>query len=230
MALTGVVLFDLDGTLVDADHLHYEAWRAMVAPLGVDLTLDYYRSEIMGFSNDLILANMVPGLSQEAGIALCEDKEKLFRSMATKLEPAPGLVAFVARLETLGVPMGVVTNAPRANAEQELRGIGFEGRFATVVIGDELKFAKPHPLPYLTGLERLGGSAARSLAFEDSLSGLRSALAAGLTAIGVTTGLSAERLRTEGAALAVQDFTDPALLPFVESHLVGWRVSAEQQP
>jgi HAD superfamily hydrolase (TIGR01509 family) len=221
MALTGVVLFDLDGTLVDADHLHYEAWRTMVSPLGVELNQDRYRSEIMGFSNDLILANMLPGISLEAGTVLCEDKEKLFRSMATELEPAPGLVAFFERLQSRGVPMGVVTNAPRANAEQELRGIGFEGRFATVVIGDELTFAKPHPLPYLTGLERLGGVAARSLAFEDSLSGLRSALAAGLTGIGVTTGLSAERLLAEGAALAVKDFTDPRLLPFVEAHLKG---------
>ena len=219
--MTAVVLFDLDGTLVDADHLHFEAWRRMVAPLGLALDVERYRNEIMGFSNDIILARMLPGLSADEGRKLCEDKEILFRSMATQLEPAKGLLAFIARLEALRVPMGVVTNAPRANAEQELRGIGLEGRFASVVIGDELEHAKPHPLPYLTGLAHLGGNAAQSLAFEDSLSGLRSALAAGLTAIGLTTGHPAERLRAEGAALAVADFTDPALLAFVEAHLTA---------
>jgi HAD superfamily hydrolase (TIGR01509 family) len=219
--VTAVVLFDLDGTLVDADHLHFEAWRRMVEPYGLELTVERYRQEIMGFSNDIIMERMLPSMSQEGGRSLCEQKEVLFRSLATELEPARGLVDFLARLEGLGVPMGVVTNAPRANAEQELRGIGLAERFATVVIGDELEFAKPHPMPYLTGLARLGGIAARSLAFEDSLSGLRAALAAGITAIGVTTGLSAERLYAEGAALAIPDFADPALLPFVETHLMA---------
>lgn len=217
--MPGVLLFDLDGTLVDIDHLHYEAWRQQAAKHGVALDQHRYRTQVMGFPNDTILADLVPALLPEEGAALVEAKEVLFRSLATDLAPAGGLVDFLDWVDGLGVRYGVVTNAPRPNAEQELAGIGMSERFETVVIGDELAHAKPHPLPYLTGLERLGGTAARSVAFEDSISGIRAALAAGLAVVGLTTGLSAERLLQEGVGLAVPHFGDPRLRPFVAARL-----------
>jgi HAD superfamily hydrolase (TIGR01509 family) len=209
-----VALFDLDGTLVDADHLHYASWRAMLLPYGVDLSLDDYRTQFMGAPNSLILSRYLPRMEEVQGLALIDEKEAMFRRLATTLEPAPGLNAFLTWLEERNVAIGVVTNAPRANAEQQLRGIGLEDRFATLVIGEELAFSKPHPLPYLTGLERLQGSAPASLAFEDSLSGIAAARAAGIAVVGLTTGLSEERLLAEGAGLAIPHFADPRLLPF----------------
>jgi len=219
--MSGVLLFDLDGTLLDIDHLHYEAWRQQVARHGVALDPHRYRTEVMGFPNDTILADLVPALSREEGAALVEAKEVLFRSLATDLVPAEGLFDFLAWADKIGARYGVVTNAPRPNAVQELAGIGLSERFESVVIGDELAHAKPHPLPYLVGLERLGGTAAHSVAFEDSISGIRAALAAGLSVVGLTTGLSAERLLQEGVGLAVANFGDPRLRPFVAGCLEG---------
>lgn len=219
--MSGVLLFDLDGTLLDIDHLHYEAWRQQVALHGVALDQHRYRTQVMGFPNDTILADLVPALSSEEGATLVEAKEVLFRSLATDLVPAEGLIDFLAWADGIGARYGVVTNAPRPNAEQELAGIGLSERFEIVVIGDELAHAKPHPLPYLVGLERLGGIAAHSVAFEDSISGIRAALAAGLSVVGLTTGLSAERLLQEGVGLAVAHFDDPRLRPFVAGCLEG---------
>ena len=65
------------------------------------------------------------------------------------------------------------------------------------------------------------GAPRRSLAFEDSLSGLRAAKAAGLMVVGLTTGLSHDRLMEEGAALAVADFADARLKAFVSARLDG---------
>jgi len=219
--VTGIVLFDLDGTLVDADHLHFEAWKQMLAPIGVDLDVEQYRTEFMGFPNDMILARLSPTMDRGAAAKMIDDKEATFRRLATTLEPAHGLGDFLAWLDERGAPTGVVTNAPRLNAEQELAGIGLRERFTTLVIGEELDFAKPHPLPYLTGLAELGGTAGRSLAFEDSLSGIRSARAAGLMVVGMTTGLSAARLIEEGVSLAVPHFADARLKPFVAARLDG---------
>jgi HAD superfamily hydrolase (TIGR01509 family) len=219
--LTGVILFDLDGTLVDADHLHYEAWRQTLEPRGVDLSAETYRNEIMGFPNELIAERLFPTLDRSEATPLIDGKEAMFRSLATGLEPATGLVGFLDWLALRGTAAGVVTNAPRLNAEQELLGIGLADRFGALVIGEELEFSKPHPMPYRVGLERLGGAADRSLAFEDSLSGLRSAKAAGLLVIGVTTGLSAERLLSEGADLAVADFADARLHAYCAARLDG---------
>ena len=70
--MSGVLLFDLDGTLLDIDHLHYEAWRQQVARLGVALDPQRYRTQVMGFPNETILADLVPALSREEGAALVE--------------------------------------------------------------------------------------------------------------------------------------------------------------
>jgi HAD superfamily hydrolase (TIGR01509 family) len=219
--VNGAILFDLDGTLVDADHLHYEAWRRALLPLGKELSVERYRSEIMGFPNPMIAARMFPDVEESEAGRIITGKEELFRALAVRLEPARGVVGFLDWLDGRQIPVGVVTNAPRANAEQELSGIGLAHRFRILVIGDELEHSKPHPLPYLRGLELLGASGGRSLAFEDSLSGLRSAKAAGLMVVGLTTGLSHDRLMEEGAALAVADFADPRLKAFVSARLDG---------
>ena len=55
------------------------------------------------------------------------------------------------------------------------RALGLAARLPMWVIGAELARAKPDPLPYLTALARLGAEAGRSVAFEDSLSGLSAA-------------------------------------------------------
>jgi beta-phosphoglucomutase len=118
-----------------------------------------------------------------------------------------------------GVPYGVVTNAPRANAELMLTGLGLATRFPVLVIGDELAHGKPHPLPYLTGLERLGAAPERALAFEDSLSGIRAAAAAGIHTFGIRTALSDAALLGAGAAAVIDDFTDAALWALLEARL-----------
>ena len=106
----------------------------------------------------------------------------------------------------------MVTNAPRANAEQMLAGLGLASRFDVVVIGDELARGKPDPLPYATALARLGADAARAVAFEDSRSGIAAAHAAGIFTFGLSTTLDAPALRAAGADVAIADFADAALM------------------
>ena len=106
------------------------------------------------------------------------------------------------------IPMAAVTNSPRANAEMVLAGLGLTGHFQVVIIADELAHGKPHPMPYLEGLRRLGADAAASLAFEDSRSGIRSATSAGIATIGIGTSVSGPELVAAGAVAAVDDFRD----------------------
>ena len=91
--------------------------------------------------------------------------------------------------------------------------------------GGELARSKPDPLPYLTALERTGARAEKSVAFEDSLSGVRAAGAGGLAVVGLTTSLDAARLIQVGALFAVADFTDARIAALIES-----RMAAREQP
>ena len=102
-----------------------------------------------------------------------------------------------------------------------LRAIGLAERLPLLVIGGELARAKPDPLPYLTGLELTGATAARAVAFEDSLAGVRAAVAAGIAVVGITTGLSAARLVEAGAVFGAADFTDARIYELIADRLAA---------
>ena len=106
----------------------------------------------------------------------------------------------------------VVTNAPRANAELVIGALGLKDRLPILVCSPELERGKPDPLPYLTALKLTGARAKNSVAFEDSLSGVRAAAAAGIYVVGLTTGLDESRLIAAGAKFAVAEFPRRARL------------------
>ena len=78
---------------------------------------------------------------------LAEEKERLFRSLAGRMTPLPGLTELLGWADALSLKTAVVTNAPRANAEMMLGALGLGARFPVLVIGDELARGKPDPLP-----------------------------------------------------------------------------------
>jgi len=132
--------------------------------------------------------------------------------MAGDMKRTSGLTQLLDWAAAKNVKTAVVTNAPRANAEMMLAALRLETRFPVVVIGDELARGKPDPLPYTTALQRLDAHADRSLAFEDSRSGIAAASAAGIFTFGMTTGLDEATLQAAGAHAAIRDFADPLLL------------------
>ncbi|WDZ95861.1 HAD-IA family hydrolase [Herbaspirillum sp. WKF16] len=205
-------LFDLDGTLTDTDPLHHKAFNTIVARWGRSIDIDYYKTHIMGFPNNLIFDHLFPGMPPEEYLPLADEKERLFRAqLDAEIPPTPGIEALLAHIARIGGRSAVVTNAPRANAELMLKALRLEGRFDALVIGDELARGKPDPLPYLTALELLGSNPLEAVAFEDSSSGVKAASAAGLFTFGMLGGLDEERLKAAGASAAIRDFTAPAL-------------------
>ena len=201
------LLFDLDGTLVDTDAHHFHAYQQLLADFGRSVTLDTYRSRIMGAPNDAIMRELFPDLPVMRHRELAARKEALFRAALTRVEPKAGALDLFDWAHRHDVPTAVVTNAPRANAELMLRGLDLNDRIDVLVIGEELPRGKPDPLPYLTALRRLGGRADRAMAFEDSISGICSASTAGIHTFGMRSGLPDEALRAAGAAHVIDDFT-----------------------
>jgi HAD superfamily hydrolase (TIGR01509 family) len=215
------LLFDLDGTLVDSDGDHLVAFQKVFAPLGIPLDRPTYTAEIMGASNAMIGARFLAHLSAAEREAVLDAKEAIYREGLVALAPTPGVAELLTFAEAHGLPCAVVTNAPRANADVVLDAIGLAHRLPVVVIGGELARSKPDPLPYLTALKLTGASAATAVAFEDSVSGVRAAVAAGIAVVGITTGLSEQTLVAQGAAFGVADFHDPRIYELIERRRRG---------
>lgn len=208
------LLFDLDGTLVDSDPLHHGAFATILAERGRDLSVEEYRATIMGQPNAAILAQHFPGETMDV---LHRKEAMVIDALDAEVVPVAGIHALLDWAEAHEVAVAVVTNAPRKNAAALLAAASLTHRLPTLVIGEECARPKPDPEPYLAAMRILGVTPERSIAFEDSRSGLTAARAAGARVFGLTTGLSAAQLLAAGAHETIPDFTAPSLWAYLES-------------
>ncbi|HCV38096.1 MAG TPA: haloacid dehalogenase [Pseudomonas sp.] len=212
------LLFDLDGTSTDTDTLHLQAFRQLLHDHdGRELTQEQFDAQVSGRANGELFAELFPLAGASERKALADRKEALFRDLSPALQPMPGLLRLMDHARACNIGMCVVTNAPRLNAEHMLKAMGLGDRFEHVLVAEELERAKPDPLPYLAGLQRLEAVAGEALAFEDSLPGVTAASGAGIFTVGVATTQTPERLLAAGAKLVVQDFNDPQLWELIET-------------
>jgi HAD superfamily hydrolase (TIGR01509 family) len=211
------LLFDLDGTLADTNSVHRVTWAEALRPYGYDVTWDFYREHITGRVTTEIVADLLPDLSAEEARELIESKEADFRERAGTLEPLPGLLDFVQKGREKEMKIALVTNAPKENAFTVLQVLGLYDAFDPVILADEIGSGKPDPAPYNAALQALDVSAKEAVAFEDSVSGIASSVAAGIPTVGIASTQKPEELEDLGVNLVVQDFANPKLEAFLES-------------
>jgi len=205
------LLFDLDGTLTDTDTLHLQALQQLLREQGRELSEAEFDAHVSGRANADMCRYLFPGRPVAEHEAFADRKEARFRALSPTLQPTAGLERLLAHAERRGIGMAVVTNAPRANAQHMLVAMGLAERFEHVLVAEELARAKPDPLPYLTGLERLGARADHALAFEDSVPGVTAASRAGILTVGLSTSQAPQVLLEAGAQLVVKNFDDERL-------------------
>ncbi|KAL6513293.1 hypothetical protein OROGR_020779 [Orobanche gracilis] len=209
------VLFDVDGTLCDTDPLHYYAFREMLQEIGfnggVPITEEYFVVNIAGKHNEDIASILFPD-DHARGIKFLEDKEAMFRRIVKeKIEPVRGLYKLKKWIEDRGLKRAAVTNAPKENAELMISLLGLSDFFHTVILGSDCERAKPYPDPYLKALEVLEVSKEHAFIFEDSVSGIKAGVAAGVITFGLTTRNPAELLMEAKPALLIKDYEDSKL-------------------
>jgi HAD superfamily hydrolase (TIGR01509 family) len=206
------LLFDLDGTLAETDSLHLPTWVDVLRPHGIEVDEEFYRDNISGRSNSKVVEDLLPGLPAEDGRDLTEAKEASFRERTHELEPLPGLMDFMREAKGRGLSLALVTNAPLPNVDAVLLALELGEFFEEVILSDEVGPVKPDPAPYRAALEKLGVASGEALAFEDSTSGIASAVGAGIPTVGIASTQAPETLAQAGAFLVAEDFTDPDLI------------------
>ena len=95
----------------------------------------------------------------------------------------PGLYEILEFFRQRGVKIALATSTSRETAELNLRLAKVSDYFDVLVCGGDVTNGKPHPEVFLTAAERLGFSPESCVAFEDSINGIKSAYAAGMTTV-----------------------------------------------
>jgi beta-phosphoglucomutase len=185
------ILFDFDGVLADTEPIHYECWREVLAPFGVEPTWDYYQRECIGISDRLMVERIsTPALFDQIWPRYA-DKQALFRHKLTLKSPFLDETAALISDLSPRYKLAVVSSSGRTEVEPPIVRAGLRDHFQAMVCGKEGGNLKPSPDPYLHAAQLLG--AKKPLVVEDSAAGEASGRAAGFEVLRVTSAESVSK-------------------------------------
>ena len=206
------VLFDFNGVLLDDEPVHFELFRRVLREEGLDLTEQTYFEEIVALDDRRGFAASFErsgrDLPESLLLRLCARKAAYYVEWM-RANPYPffaGAVDLVRSASNLGLHLGVVSGALRAEIEGALRQEDLLDHLKFLVAAEDVEHSKPDPEGYRRGLELLNSQPPlperlihphEVLAIEDTAEGLRSAREAGLRTIGVAQTLPAEALEAD---------------------------------
>jgi beta-phosphoglucomutase len=182
------ILFDMDGTMIDNMMVHHRTWQLFLAELGLDLTLEEVRLTIHG-KNEEILARLFGNKYAPYEIAeLANLKEARYREVfADDLSLIAGLPEFLADLQAKNIPMAIGTAAPAENVDWAMEQLDLSRYFETVIHAGMVSRGKPDPQVFEMAAAGIGLTAPECLVFEDSPTGVKTALNAGCPCVVVLT-------------------------------------------
>ncbi len=181
-------IFDFNGTLFWDSAYHEQAWQIIAMEIrGREFTTEEMRRHLHGRMNPDIIGYLACGAIDPARMeALANKKESIYRniclSLNGKLKLAEGVIELLDRLKEQKVPMTIATASERGNLDFYIRHFKLERWFnLDQIVFDDGSFpGKPAPDIFLRASERLNLTPAECVVFEDSFSGIRSAIAAGI--------------------------------------------------
>lgn len=180
------VLFDFDGVLADTEPLHCDCWAEAVRPLGIRLDWEMYRSIGIGASDrdlaEFLAQRAGPPITSAQLLALHPEKQRLFKDRVLLDPPIPPYIPELIN-SLSGIKLAVVTSSFRSEIDPILLRAGLRPAFLTLVAGDDVRYLKPSPEPYLLAANRLQVNS--PLIVEDSEAGCASGRAAGFDVLRV---------------------------------------------
>ncbi len=179
-----LVLFDLDGTLVDTAPDMVATLQAMQQDHGYQpIDYDLGRSNVSNGALGLLRVGFPDMDEEQRGTLVSEYVDRYADRLCEETEVFDGLQGLLDRLDEAGCPWGVVTNKPERLTNPLLELLGLTERMACAVSGDTLPVRKPEPEPLLHGCDIAGVAVHRSIYVGDAARDIEAGLRAGAATI-----------------------------------------------
>lgn len=208
------LLFDVDGTLIDSNAAHAEAWTKALQEHRVDVEIDQIRP-LIGMGGDKILPAMAHVSEDSArGRSMARRKKEIFKSFLPSLQPTPGTRSLIEYLRDQGVDMVIVTSADDREMTALLERAGVADLIPARASKDNAPASKPDPDIVQAALARSQARPKYTALVGDTPYDIEAADRAGIEAIALRCGGYWTDSSLRGAA---KIFDDP------EALLAYWR-------
>lgn len=216
MSSPALIIFDMDGVVLDSEPMHRELNQQLFRELGADVSDEQYAA-FVGMSTPAMWENIVtnwelPFAPAELLIREQELKHQAFRERP--LVPSVGLVDLLRELRAAGRRMAVASGSPARNIAVVLDRLALMDYFDHVRSSETVAHGKPAPDLFLAVAEHFGLAPAHCVVIEDSANGIRAARAAGMPCVGYRNPTSGHQ-DLSLAHLIVDSFHSPLLRRFL---------------
>lgn len=216
------VLFDLDGTLVDSNEAHVEAWAEAFRRKGVAVERQAIHGQI-GKGADHLVPSLVPDADAELRSRLDAVQGEVFkREHLERIRPFPGACELLRRMHDTGRKVVLASSASQAELEVYLERLGARGFVAATTSADDVEATKPSPDIFAAALAKIAPvTAGEALVVGDSPYDVQAAQGCGMSAIAVRSGGFPNEALTDAGAVALYDDVAALLGDFDHSPLSG---------
>ena len=177
------VIFDMDGTLIESEHIWAKAKKEIAHYAGIEITDDELNQFIGRGLNDFIDEKIKPKSKEERQNLNKKIQANALENYASKIRVIGGAKDILKAFSLAGIRIAICSSGSMKAIKISLRALNAINLIEVIVSGDNLTIGKPDPLPYLLTLKKLNLKASETIVFEDTTSGLKSATEAGIQTI-----------------------------------------------
>jgi HAD superfamily hydrolase (TIGR01509 family) len=193
-----VVVLDVDGTLMDTNYLHVEAWARAFEEVGHRVPRAELHKQV-GKGSNLLISEFVD--DEEIAERIDELHSEFYAELQEYGHPLPGAKELIPALTDRGYEVWFVTSAKDEELEHHMAELEAEGGISGVVNSSAVENPKPAPDIFSLTLEKAGTPPGETVAVGDAVWDIEAANEAGIRTVAVLTGgaFSAQELEEAGA-------------------------------
>jgi HAD superfamily hydrolase (TIGR01509 family) len=226
--LIRAVIFDVDGTLVDSNDLHVEAWREAFRSYGKELAFDELHGQMGKGGDQLMPVFCSEDELDEFGDQLERHRVELFAERyLPRVRPFPRVRELFERIKADGLQIALASSAKEEELERHKKSLRVEDLLEAATSADDAERSKPHPDIFEAALSGLNGvRPEEAVVLGDTPYDVEAAAKAGIRTVGLLSGgFTEEALRGAGAVAVYRDVSD-LLEHYEESPLAKVRAGA----
>ncbi|MGE7866709.1 HAD family hydrolase [Bacillus paramycoides] len=204
------IIFDFDGLIVDTETIWFHSFRDAVRECGGELPLEEF-AKCIGTTDEVLYAYLKEQLKEKFNEHALKEKVTTLHKEKMKIPKArDGVKEYLEEARELGLKIALASSSSKEWVVRFLEELQIREYFEVIKTREDVEKVKPDPALYRIAIEELGIELSEAVVFEDSLNGLKAAIAAGLKCVIVPNDVT-RNLQFENHHLRIESMKEKSL-------------------